>query len=101
VDEYLINTKVVKSSLFPENFFVIYTSKKNNKYRIGVVSTFDYMSVDKSFSIELPETDLTQRPFVALHPLSTTVSERNSNFLGAGLSSTNLFDDFWVYTVPV
>jgi hypothetical protein len=100
-DEYLINSKVIKSYLFPNDVYVIYTSKVNNRYRVGAGNYFHDLEMNKKFSIELTEVDLTQRPFIALHPLSTNVSEKSSNFSGAGLSSTSQYDDFWIHTVPL
>ena len=98
--EYLINAKVVKSSLVTQKFYAIYTSKRGGKYRVGVANFKDWLELDLSFSSELPSSDLTQKPFIALHPLSTNVSQRSSNFFGDGLTSPNEFDDFWLYSEP-
>jgi hypothetical protein len=39
-----------------------------------------------------------QRPFLAPHPLSSTISFQKSHFEGRGLATTNMYDDFWLYT---
>jgi hypothetical protein len=98
--EYLINAKVVKSSLVTQKFYAIYTSIRGSKYRVGVANFKDWLILDLSLSRELPLSDLTQKPYIALHPLSTNVSERSSNFFGNGLTSPNEFDDFWLYSEP-
>ena len=38
------------------------------------------------------------KPFLALHPLSSTVSETKSHFTGIGLATPNEYDDFWLFT---
>ena len=42
---------------------------------------------------------LQQKVFIINHPLSTKISERSSNFTGAGLTPPGAYDDYFLYNI--
>ena len=66
-------------------------------FKIGLVKT-NIVDIAKD-SIILDSHELgNSNAFLALHPLSSTISATGSNFTGKGLHSVNQFDDYFLNT---
>ena len=59
-----------------------------------IINNQDFFSYDTDTSNQ----NQNQKPFIALHPLSSTISEVKSHFTGIGLASVNQYDDLWLHT---
>ena len=68
-------------------------------YHVGVaiMKPVDASDYNLRSLTEIPG-DNKSKPFLALHPLSSKISDTKSHFKGNGLASPKEFDNFWLYT---
>lgn len=101
-EQAILNCKLVKSGLFTEKFYLIFTfiredAKDEFYFFVGFTNTNTSDVKKKKLNLQSFNDINFQRPLLALHPLSSQVSQSKSYFKGMGLDQPNQFDDFWLY----